>query len=71
MTQAYEPTEDPEAETGAPELDTEGHSLLSVEFANAVARDRQRDAERNARDEARRREFKKPRRSLRSRLLGR
>jgi len=77
MTQAPKPTEHPgapehpEADGGAPELDTEGHSLLNAEFANAVVRDRQRDAARNARDAARRRELNKPSRSLRSRLLGR
>jgi hypothetical protein len=71
MTQTDKPTELPETEAGAPALDTEGHSLLNAEFANTVVRDRQRDAERNARDEARRRELKKPSRSLRDRLLGR
>ena len=68
MTQPDKPIEHPEA---GPELDTEGHSLLDAEFANALDRDRRRDTERNARDEAHRRELKKLSRSLRSRLLGR
>ena len=68
MTQPDKPIEHP---GGGPELDTEGHSLLGAEFANALDRDRRRDTERNARDEANRRELRKPSRSLRSRLLGR
>jgi hypothetical protein len=71
MTEAPRPIEHPEGETGAPELDTEGHSLLNGEYANSVIRDRQREDARFVRDEARRHELKKPGRSLRSRLLGR
>jgi hypothetical protein len=71
MTQEHKPTGHSDAEAGALELDTEGHSVLNAEFANAVVRDRQRDDARHARDEAHRHELKKPGRSLRSRLLGR
>ena len=70
MSEIDKPTE--EAGTAeALELDTEGHSLFPAEFAGAVARDRQREVAQNARDEARRRELRKPGRSLRDRLFGR
>jgi hypothetical protein len=71
MTQVPEPTEDRTAQTGALELDTEGHSLSNGEFTNAVLRDRRREDERYALEAARGRELKKPGRSLRRRLLGR
>jgi hypothetical protein len=71
MTQEPRPTDQPESDTAAPELDTEGHSLLNAEFANSVVRDRQREDARIVRDEARRHELKKPGRTVRSRLLGR
>lgn len=71
MTQPDTATERGANETGALELDTEGHSLLNAEYARTVERDRRRDTERNARDQAHVRELKKPSRSLRDRLFGR
>jgi hypothetical protein len=71
MTQTHEPTDSQEPGTLTSVLDTEGHFLPNAEYAGAVMRDRQRDDARSARDEARRRELKKPARSLRSRLFGR
>ena len=43
------------------EIDTEGHSMLTVELANATHRERVREAERIGRDSARMRESR-PRR---------
>jgi hypothetical protein len=71
MTHEPEPTEDRQAPTDAGELDTEGHSLANGEFFDSVIRDRRRDDDRLVLDAARRRELKKPTRSLRNRLLGR
>lgn len=71
MTHEPEPTEDPQAQTDATEPDTEGHSFQTVEYSNSAIRDRRREDDRYALDAARRRELKKPTRSLRSRLLGR
>jgi len=71
MAQQPEPTDQPESDTTAPELDTEGHSFVNAEYANSAVRDRKREEARIVRDESRRHELKKPGRSLRSRLLGR
>jgi len=71
MAHEPQPTEDPTAQTDAPELDTEGHSFSNVELSNSAIRDRRREDDRLVLDAARRRELKKPARSLRSRLLGR
>jgi hypothetical protein len=71
MTHEPEPTEDPKAQTDEPELDTEGHSFSNYELSNSAVRDRRRDDNRLALDAARRRELKRPARSLRNRLLGR
>ena len=71
MPEHDKPIDQPESETAAPELDTEGHSFVNAEYVHTVVRDQQREASRIVRDEAYRRELKKPSRSLRSRLLGR
>jgi hypothetical protein len=71
MTHEAESTEDPQAQVDAPELDTEGHSFSNAELSNSAIRDRRRDDDRIALEASRRRELKKPTRSLRSRLLGR
>ncbi len=52
-----------------PEADTTGHSSLAYEFGATVARERQRQAERAARDLGRL--AQRPRRSLLDRIRGR
>jgi hypothetical protein len=71
MTHEPESTDAPQAQTDASELDTEGHSFSNAELMNSAIRDRRRDDDRIVLDASRRRELKKPTRSLRSRLFGR
>ena len=70
MYEPDEPRDTPSAEHSEPIDDTEGHSLLSAEFGASLARERDREAQKFARDEARRHEVATPRRGLR-RFLGR
>jgi hypothetical protein len=76
MHQTDEPIEYPETglsdaeiEADGEALDTEGHSILSMGLE--IAHERAREDAKYARDEARRHEASKPRKSIRERLLGR
>jgi hypothetical protein len=76
MHQTDEPIEYPETrvtdadiEADGDGLDTEGHSLASMGIE--IARERAREDAKYARDEARRHEAAKPRKSIRERFFGR